>query len=290
MPYWTPDWEGMMAQAPEFSPPPGEGYVYLIADSHLGTKGAPTGEFFEMLQALPDARMVVFLGDLFRVWLAMPKFWDRHIRQIIRGFRKLQRSGVLILFVVGNREFFLPENPKAVKRRRLPFDHIALESCVLNVDGLRYGLAHGDMINREDVRHLKWRKISRSKTMEWIFRLIPGWLARSIANRLEKALAKTNMEIKVQYPVGEIQAFAKAVVGDLEAFMVGHFHREDALPVPGHKGRFLLVPDWLSRKIVYRLDGRGEVARLAFVRGEGFHQLGSVDMGTGGTAEKKDKT
>ena len=273
MPYWYPNWEGMMRRAPEFSTPPGKGYVYLIADSHLGMANAPTGEFFEMLQALEEPRMVVLLGDLFRVWLAMPKFWDRHIRQIIYGFRKLQKTGVPILFVMGNREFFLPTSPKVARRRRLPFDFIAQEACVLNIDGLRFGLVHGDMINRQDIRHLKWRKISRSWPMEWTFRLIPGWLARSIANRLEKVLAKTNLEIKVQYPLGEIEAFAQTVIGDLDGFLVGHFHREDEIATPKGKGRFFLVPDWLSYKMVYQLDSKGELKRLQYARGEGFEEL-----------------
>jgi len=278
MPFWMPDWVGMMSRAPEFTVPEGEGYVYLIADSHLGTTGTPTGEFFEMLEALPDARMVIFLGDLFRVWLAMPKFWDRHNRQIIYGFRRLQRTGVPILFVVGNREFFLPESPKAIRRRRLPFDFIASEACVLNLDGKRYGMAHGDMINRNDTRHLKWRRISRSKPMEWLFWMIPGWLARSIANQLEKALAKTNMEIKVQYPLDEIQAFAEAVIPGLERFFVGHFHREELLDTPGKPGSFVLVPDWFSRKMLYRLKGTGEISRLTFVRGEGFQSEEKVGV------------
>ena len=68
MPAWMPDWNKMMDEAPEISVPPGEGYVYLIADSHLGDQRAPSSEFFKMLEELEQARMVVFMGDLYNTF------------------------------------------------------------------------------------------------------------------------------------------------------------------------------------------------------------------------------
>ena len=122
MPYWLPDWRNMMENAPEIEVPSGEGYVYLIADSHLGDARSPTGGFFDMLHQLPKANMVIFLGDLFKVWLAIPKFWDKHTREILQGFEDLRQSGVEILFVVGNREYFLPREKSKAQARGLPFD------------------------------------------------------------------------------------------------------------------------------------------------------------------------
>lgn len=253
-----------MDEAPEIDVPAGDGFVYLIADSHLGDTLSPTGGFFAMLHELPEAKMVVFLGDLFKVWLAMPKYWDKHTREILTGFEDLRNSGVEILFLVGNREYFLPTNPAAARRRRLPFDHIVPGACVLRWGKRRWGMTHGDVVNRRDERHLKWRYFSRGWLFEAVFRAMPGWLARNIAHRLERAMAGTNKLIKVQYPVAELEAFGEAVLGDLDGFFLGHFHRDEAITLAGHKGKLRIVPDWHSRKTVLRLEKSGRLTPIKY--------------------------
>jgi UDP-2,3-diacylglucosamine pyrophosphatase LpxH len=260
---WMPDWRKLMEEAQRISVEPEGGFLYIIADSHLGDARAPVGEFFAMLKALPEARLVVFLGDLFRVWLALPKFWDAQVRSILEGFAALRAAGVPILFVVGNREFFLPAEQSG-GRVALPFDHIVHGACVLEWGAHRYGLTHGDIINREDRQHLKWRRISRSRGFEWVFRLMPGGMARAVASWLERKMANTNREIKVTYPLGEIEAFAGSVLGDLDGFFVGHFHRDETVPVPDKRGALRIVPDWHSRKALLRVAPNGSITRLHF--------------------------
>ncbi|HJL59506.1 MAG TPA: hypothetical protein QF621_04055, partial [Candidatus Thalassarchaeaceae archaeon] len=52
-----------------------DGKLYRVTDSQLDENIAPASEFVEMLGQLEDANTVVFLGDLFVIWLAPPKFW-----------------------------------------------------------------------------------------------------------------------------------------------------------------------------------------------------------------------
>ena len=56
-----------------------DGFLYFVADSHLDEDLAPAKEFVEMLLQLQNPHTVVFLGDLFKIWLAPQKFWtDLH--------------------------------------------------------------------------------------------------------------------------------------------------------------------------------------------------------------------
>ncbi len=55
-----------------------DGKLYIFTDSHLDETIAPTSQFVEMLRQLEDPHTVVFLGDLFVIWLAPPKFLDRY--------------------------------------------------------------------------------------------------------------------------------------------------------------------------------------------------------------------
>ncbi len=262
MPAWDPDWGALMRDAQPIALGDEPGFVYLVADSHLGAAQAPPEGFIAMLRALPQARAVVFLGDLFQVWLGLPKFWDPSARAVLGAFGALRAQGVRIIFIVGNREFFLPATAEEARRRGLPFDWIVPGACVLTWHGRRYGLTHGDLASRRDVPYLKWRYFSRSRGFEAVFRALPGPLARRIAQRLERALATTNREIKIQYPADDLQAFAQAVVPGLDGFFIGHFHRDEVFRVPGQPAVLRIVPDWYSRKALVRLDAQGQTETL----------------------------
>ena len=123
-------------------------------------------------------------------------------------------------------------------------------ACHLRWGKRRWGMTHGDVVNRRDERHLKWRFFSRSWMFEAIFRVMPGWLARDIAHRLERAMAGTNKTIKVQYPLSELEAFHDAVMDGLDGYFLGHFHRDEIITRPGVKAKLRIVPDWYSRKTV----------------------------------------
>jgi UDP-2,3-diacylglucosamine hydrolase len=261
-PAWMPDWTALMRDAQTIALPEGPGYVYLVADSHLGDVRAPGPEFAAMLNGLPDARAVVFLGDLFQVWLALPKYWDAQARAVLDGFRALQAAGTRTVFVVGNREFFLPRSDAEARARGVPFDAIVPGAAVLTWAGRRYGLTHGDVVNRRDSQYLKWRRFSRGRGFEALFRAMPAALARRIAHRLERALSTTNREIKIQYPADELAAFAAAVLPGLDGFFIGHFHRDEAIGAPGQTATLRIVPDWFSRKAVVRLDAAGGVEQV----------------------------
>ena len=264
---WRPDWQRMMAQAPELRVPHGAGAVYLVADSHLGDARAPAEGFLAMLERLPDARLVVLMGDLCKVWLALPKFWDRQARAIMAGLQALRERGVPVWFVVGNREFFLPRDAAGAQRRGLPFDAIVPDAAVLRWGERRYGLSHGDLVNRRDAQYLRWRRVARSAAFEAVFRAIPGPLARRIAVALERTLASTNQEIKIGYPTDELEAFAAAVLDGLDGFFIGHFHRDETIRVPGRSATLRIVPDWFSRKQVLRLQPDGLAELLTFPGG-----------------------
>jgi UDP-2,3-diacylglucosamine hydrolase len=256
-----PDWRGLMAEAPELALEADDGYVYLVADSHLGELRAPPEGFLAMLERLPQARLLVLLGDLCKVWLALPKFWDRRARALMEGLQAVRARGVAVWFVVGNREFFLPRNGAGARRLGLPFDAIVPDAAVLRWGGRRYGLTHGDLVNRNDAQYLRWRRIARSRPFEALFRAIPGPLARRIAEGMERTMAGTNREIKIAYPGEELQAFAAAVLQGLDGFYIGHFHRDETIRVAGSEAALRIVPDWFSRKRVLRLarDGRDEL-------------------------------
>lgn len=261
---WRPDWRELMANAPEHGLDGEDGFVYLVADPHLDDRRAPPQAFLAMLEGLERARLIVLLGDLFRVWLALPKFWNQGSLSLLAGLRRIRERGTPLWFVVGNRELFLPRDAGSAAARELPFDAIIHDVGVLRWAGRRYGLTHGDLVNREDARYLKWRRLCRGSALEAVFRAMPGALARRVAEALERSLANTNQEIKVSYPRAELEAFAETVLEGLDGFFIGHFHCEETLTPPGSQASLRIVPDWFSMRRVLRLHPDGKVETLGF--------------------------
>jgi UDP-2,3-diacylglucosamine hydrolase len=266
-PAWRPDWRRLLAEAPEIPVPEGAGALYVVADAHLGDERSAPEPFLRMLSSLPEARMLVFLGDLFKVWLAPPKFWSAPVRDVIAGFRRVRDAGVPIVFVVGNREFLVPAEGAAARQMGLPFDRIVPGMATLRWGTRRYGLTHGDLVNRQDRAYLKWRRFSRGRLMSGLFRSLPGPVARGIASWLEASLARTNRPIKIRYPEEEVRAFAETVTPGLDGFLIGHFHLDITVPAARGRGFLRIVPDWFSRKAVLRLDPDGEMTVLDFPAG-----------------------
>lgn len=244
------------------------GFVYLLADPHLGHHKAPGGTFLHHLSQLPQARMLVLMGDLFMVWLAAPKFWDESIRAVIAGLATLREQGTRIVMVAGNRDYLLPRDGEKARSMGLPFDEVVHGAGLLHWGGRRIGITHGDLVNREDHQYLRWRHYSRSAPVSLLFRAMPGFAANALAKRLERSLAGTNREIKIQYPASELAAFAGVVTEAVDSFYIGHFHLDRIILPPQSRTPLRIVPDWLSSKSVLRIDAQGEESLLSFEDGD----------------------
>ena len=244
-----------------------DGFLYIVTDSHLDESIAPAKEFVEMLLQLENSHTVVFLGDLFKIWLAPQKFWTELHRETMTGFQHLRDRGINIVFLAGNREMLLPRKLTDKWKKIIPFTHLSHGDFFLSWGGKRYGFIHGDTINYNDSQYLRWKALTHNIIFETFFRVIPGALARWIAGWIETMLVKTNQEYKVRYPAKEIQEFAESVLTEVDHYFVGHFHLDLEIKVEGSSGVLRIVPDWLSKRKILKLNIKGEREVLCFENG-----------------------
>ncbi len=238
--------------------------LYLVTDSHLDLEEAPYQEFVAMLAQLEDPQVVICLGDLFKIWLALPKFWSTINREVMQAFERLRARKVEIIFVIGNREVLLPRQWNDSWKQQFPFTYLVHDDCSLVWGEQRYGLIHGDTINRQDLNYLRWRKIVRSRGFEAFFSAMPVPIARWVAHRVEATLAQSNQAFKIAFPAKEVETFAQAVLDEVDWYFVGHFHQDREIQLPGVRGKLRIVPDWLSRKTVLKINPQGEIQTLYF--------------------------
>ena len=243
-----------------------DGFLYIVADSHLDESTAPTSEFIQMLQQLESPHTLVCLGDLFKIWLAPPKFWAPLHRDVMKAFRQLLDQGTQIVFVAGNREMLLPKKLNDAWKKQLPFSFLSHQDWYLNWGDKRFGFIHGDTINTLDLQYLRWKAISHSAPFELIFHMMPGPLARAISERIEARLAHTNKEYRVNFPEDEVQKFADQVLAGVDEFFVGHFHTDRMIHSNLHQGSMRMVPDWLSQRCMLKISPEGKTENIYFQR------------------------
>ncbi len=256
------------------------GNLYIVADSHLDHLDVPYGEFIEMLNMLARPQMLVCLGDLFRIWLAPPKFWTDSQRRVMVAFSRLRERGCEVVFVAGNREMLLPRNLNGIREQRLPFDYLSTGEWRLEWCGLKCAFIHGDTINTRDVQYLRWRAISHSTLFEALFHAMPGPLARWIARSLEKLLSRTNREYKIEFPEAEIRRFAESVLEQADLCFVGHFHLDREIRAGQRPGIVRLTPDWLTRRALLRMKPAGDLKTLYFQEGRFLESTLPQESGT----------
>ncbi len=252
---------------PELNVSEPDGLLYIVTDSHLDENIAPAAEFTEMLAHLENPHTVVFLGDLFIIWLAPPKFWTDMHRKVMSGFQGLKDKGCNVVFIAGNRDMLLPVTFNERWQKRLPFTHLIYNDWYLNWGQKRYGFIHGDTINYNDRQYLRWKALSHNRAFEALFRIMPAQVARWIAERLEAMLVETNKEFKIHFPEKEMQEFAVSVLPEVDQYFVGHFHLDRLIEADGCSSVLRVVPDWLSQRTVVRVREQGEIEVFRFQNG-----------------------
>ena len=238
----------------ELSYPSDDGYLYIVADSHLDGDEAPYSEFCEMLDKLESPSILVCLGDLFKIWLAPRKFWSKGHEETMNGFRRLLDRGCKILFVVGNREQILPKKMNKKNQKVFPFTEVIWDACTIEWNNKKLGFMHGDTLNTKDRNYFALRTLVRSDFYRVLFKLIPGRLGKKIATWAESSAKKTNQKFRINFPEDEAINFTKQMLPGHDAFFIGHFHQEKELKIEGEAGYLKVVPDWLNDRVVLRID------------------------------------
>ena|SRR5437899_2183825 len=237
-------------------PVPG-GPVALLGDAHLREDDSEVEAFVRFLDALPaDIRTLAILGDLFSVWIGSAGLQRRHHRLVTEALARLQERGCTLLYVEGNHDFFLEKLHGGLR-----FDESAATSLDLVLAGRRTHLAHGDMVNARDRQYRVWRSVSKNRLFFSAFSLLPARVRLSIAERLDRSLASTNMRHKSGFPLLECEAYARRKIAEgTEILVFGHFHEERRLDyrVGDRNGSVFVLPAWRGEHRYLRIEPGAE--------------------------------
>lgn len=148
----------------------------FISDVHLCESRPHISALF--LRFLNDtataAKSLYILGDLFEYWIGDDQLdHDPLARKVTAALRRVADSGVSIFFMHGNRDFLIGER----------FAHEAglkmlIDPTLIDLNGQRCLLLHGDTLCTDDVAYQAFRRSSRD----------PAWQAAVLAKPYDERM------------------------------------------------------------------------------------------------------
>ena len=233
----------------------------FISDLHLaGERPASNEQFFRFLRGeAARAQALYVLGDLFEYWAGDDELTDRGgdalASEVALSLRSLSQRGVQIWLMHGNRDFLIAEKFCAASGAKLLAD-----PSVLEVNGSKLVVMHGDTLCTDDHDYQAWRRTARSEAWQREF------LAQSLAERHEaimglrakskEVIAAKPAEIMDVNPDAVRDAFRRHGV---RRMIHGHTHRpaRHEIEVDGARCERWVLPDWYGRGGYLTLDDVG---------------------------------
>jgi UDP-2,3-diacylglucosamine hydrolase len=214
--------------------------MIIITDAHISKAQGNHTIFFKMLESLEKNNQdLIFLGDIFDLWVALPRYEERIQQDFIAWCRK-QKSHRTIGYMEGNHEYYL------ANERASDFTWCSMNAWWRDATGVLF--VHGDRINRKDKNYLAFRKLVKNRVSKFIICHLP--FGPKITLSIKQGLKKTNTRFRLQLPEAEIEKFAVARFAEgVNVIFMGHFHQQyryrnrDA-------GELHVLPDWFSTQKV----------------------------------------
>ena len=230
--------------------------AFFISDLHLDpVQPAIARQFLRFLkEEARRASHLYILGDLFEVWLGDDDP-DPAAREIVAALRALTDAGVPCSFMHGNRDFLVGERFARETGCRLLRD-----GTIVEMQGERVLLMHGDVLCADDHSYQRLRRIVRNPLTQWIFRHMSLDRRRRLAQRLREG---SRMHVGGAAPeIMDVNAQAVTAAlrhAGVKTLVHGHTHRPaiHMLDLDGTAAKRIVLGDWHSQGSVLEWSESG---------------------------------
>lgn len=233
--------------------------IYFASDVHLGLYPYDHSRlrekvFVQWLEEIrKDAAELYLLGDIFDYWYEYRTVVPRGFTRTLGKLAEIADSGIPVHFFTGNHDVWA-------------FDYLPSEigvilhddPYILEVNGKRMLLAHGDGIGPGDMGYKLLRRIFRSKFMQWWYSKIHPNLSMRFAHwwskksRYSKGIAEA-----FQGEEKELQiVFARETLKKehFDYFIFGHRHVPMNYPL-SPDSRLINLGEWIFSNTYALFDG-----------------------------------
>lgn len=218
----------------------------FLADAHLA---APSELNYRLLLQFlrdleGDTEALFIMGDLFDFWLGFPANPFRQYDEVLAALQSLVNSGCRLVYFEGNHDFHMGP----IFRQRLGAD-IHQGPDIMNVQGRKLYLCHGDQIHRADYGYRLLRLLLHNRVTAAAIRSVPPAVALRIRAYLQNSSRASYLTKSRRWNYREIiRAFARTVREQgCEGLVTGHFHSAYCEELDGTAFTILSLGDWMEQ-------------------------------------------
>jgi UDP-2,3-diacylglucosamine hydrolase len=238
-------------------------HAWFVSDIHIkevtDQRAVTFLSFVHSLGTTRKATHLYLLGDIFDVWVGHGRVFEQKFILIVEELRKLKQRGVEVIYFEGNHDVFVE---KFWGRFNIPV-FVGVHNFKINTWNLR--LTHGDYINPDDTKYLKWLQIMRSYWMRFLALNLPSrfWYElgqyASVKSRQNSQRYRIDLE---DFLREKFRKYAKAESEnhDFDFLISGHIHvRDDYVftKPTGRKVRGINLGSWFNDIKAFYIDELG---------------------------------
>ena len=235
--------------------------VYFASDLHLGAghvarQRERVALFTAWLETLADASHLYLLGDVFDFWMDYPNYMPKAHFEVLYGLRRLRERGTILRFVGGNHDVWCA----GYLRDALGFEILA-SGCVVEHQGLRLRLDHGDGLLANDASYRLFRGLVRHPAVVFLAKTLHPELLYRLAHWMSHMSREYDRDDPERLRA-RLRAFGEShPQRDVDFLIVGHFH----LPRQERFDGWTLhcLGDWVLHDTAARLaDGQLRIVQV----------------------------
>lgn len=199
--------------------------LYFVSDLHLGAGTALEEEekkekFIQLLQLVrQNGKGLYIVGDLFDFWFEYKNAIPKTEVEILVALKNLTLMQVPVVYLAGNHDFW--------RRDFFPrYLGVQLEEgdVILNHEGKKVFISHGDGKARSDWGYRVVKSIFRFPVNVWLYRQLPVDLAFPLA-RIVSGSSRRWTEARGKAQLAEYEDFAKQKFAEgFDAVLLAHSH------------------------------------------------------------------
>ncbi len=193
-----------------------------MADAHIVDSPESSEGFFEFLEKTAESEYdIVFLGDVFELWIAFDAYEEPVHRRFLEWCRK-EKERRMVGFLEGNHEFYV------ASQHADAFTWVSESSHLLS-NG-KVCLMHGDRVNEADLCYTLFRAFMRNPLTRLLVRLAGPGIGRPLSQRILLGLKDKNMKYKKNFPEKYFCRLADNMEKNrMSLCLMGHFHQAASL-------------------------------------------------------------
>ena len=236
--------------------------VYFISDAHLKPipktdadvqRQEKVAQFLQSITGKAD--LLVIAGDFFDLWFDWQNIVFSQFFSVYYALKTLRDSGCKIKMIAGNHDFYF---------RFFLQDQLGIEiyrkECVLEIDGRKIFVTHGDSHGKNDFRYKFYKFIIRSKIFELFFGIMHPSLSLKIGSLASRSSRARKVDPKkLAKKEDQLFRFAQDKIAKegYDLVVMGHTHRP--LLLPAGSGFYANCGDWLSHDSFLKMEA-GEIS------------------------------